>query len=126
MNTAEDFVNWLEGFLDACKDAPTTRQIKEVRKKISAVYQSTDELYNSLWDPSMAPQSTKAFSTITLVQAQKEAVKKQVIQERSNPSKDGIIGGQTPTIDNRSDDEKFLNGLFSGQIDVNKIRQEMA
>ncbi len=73
MNTAEDFVNWLEGFLDACKDAPTTRQIKEVRKKISTVYQSTDELYNSLWDPSMTPQSTKAFSTITLVQAQKEA-----------------------------------------------------
>ena len=73
MNTAEDFVNWLEGFLDACKDAPSTRQIKEVRKKISMVHQSTEEHYNSLWDSSMSPQPTKSFSTITLVQAQKEA-----------------------------------------------------
>jgi len=67
----------------------------------------------------------KLYGT-TLLQAQKEAVKKQVIQERSNPSKDGIIGGQTPTVDNRTDDEKFLRSLFDGQIDVNKIRQEMA
>ena len=73
MTTSEDFVNWLEGFLDACKDAPTTRQIKEVRKKLSTVQQLTEEHYQSLWDPSMATQPAKAFSTITLVQAQKDA-----------------------------------------------------
>jgi hypothetical protein len=67
----------------------------------------------------------KLYGT-TLLQAQKEAAKKQVIQERSNPSKDGIIAGQTPTVDNRTDDEKFIKALFEGQIDVNKIRQEMA
>jgi hypothetical protein len=72
MTTSEDFVNWLEGFLDACKNAPTSQQIKEVRKKISLIRQATTEQYNSLWDPTMQAMPTSSFSTITLVQPPKE------------------------------------------------------
>lgn len=75
MNTAQDFVNWLEGFLDACKNSPTPQQIKEVRKKISAlpkskvtINRSTGEMYNPLWSKSVDPIPADHFSTITLVQ----------------------------------------------------------
>lgn len=33
--TAESIINWLEGYLDACKNKPSASQIKEIRKKIS-------------------------------------------------------------------------------------------
>lgn len=72
MTTSDDFVNWLEGFLDACKNAPTSQQIKEVRKKINVIRQAMPEQYNSLWDPSMNPVPANSFSTITLVQPPKE------------------------------------------------------
>lgn len=34
MQTAESFVNWLEGYLDACNNKLTSNQIKTIRKKI--------------------------------------------------------------------------------------------
>ncbi len=76
MNTPQDFVNWLEGFLDACKNSPTPQQIKEVRKKISAlpvskdrfsVNRATGEVYTPLWGPETQPKSAEFFSTISLV-----------------------------------------------------------
>lgn len=74
MTTSEDFVNWLEGFLDACKDAPTKMQVREIRKKIGVIRQAMPETYNSLWDPNMNPIPTSNFSTITLVQPPKEEI----------------------------------------------------
>jgi hypothetical protein len=75
MTTSEDFVNWLEGFLDACKNAPTSMQIREVRKKIANIRPVAGvEQYNSLWDSNMPPQPTRSFSTITLVQPPKEEI----------------------------------------------------
>lgn len=77
MNTPQDFVNWLEGFLDACKNSPTPQQIKEVRKKMTAlptnkdkysINRSTGEMYNPLWSKSVDPVPADHFSTITLVQ----------------------------------------------------------
>ena len=43
MNTAQDFVNWLEGFLDACKNSPTPQQIREVRKKMAVLPTNKDK-----------------------------------------------------------------------------------
>lgn len=51
-----------------------------------------------------------------LLAAQKEAAKKELIKERSNPSKDGIVGSQTPQTDNRTDDERLIEGILSGEI----------
>jgi hypothetical protein len=77
MNTTQDFVNWLEGFLDACKNSPSPQQIKEVRKKMAAlptskdkfvINRSTGEMYNPLWNKSIDPIPADHFSTITLVQ----------------------------------------------------------
>jgi hypothetical protein len=76
MNTPQDFVNWLEGFLDACKNSPSPQQIKEVRKKIAAlpsikdkglISRSTGEVYNPLWNTSVSSVSADHFPTITLV-----------------------------------------------------------
>ncbi|CAB4159001.1 hypothetical protein UFOVP699_52 [uncultured Caudovirales phage] len=76
MNTAQDFVNWLEGFLDACKNSPSPQQIREVRKKMTSlpktedrlkVNRSTGEVYNSLWSNSVDPVPVDHFSTISLV-----------------------------------------------------------
>jgi hypothetical protein len=71
MTTAENFVNWLEGFLDACNNAPTSKQVKEIRKKIDLHRANDEESYQSLWNPDMPTQSSRAFSTITLVQPPK-------------------------------------------------------
>ena len=76
MNTPENFINWLEGFLDACKNNPTPQQIKEIRKKISAlpvsrerhsITRSTEETYSPLWNAKIEPVSASQFSTIGLV-----------------------------------------------------------
>lgn len=34
MQTADSFINWLEGYLDACNNKLTSNQIKTIRKKI--------------------------------------------------------------------------------------------
>lgn len=77
MKTAQDFVNWLEGFLDACKNAPSPQQVKEIRKKIAVlpkvedkfkINRSTGEMYTPLWSNGPDPLPANHFSTITLVQ----------------------------------------------------------
>lgn len=94
MNTSEDFVNWLEGFLDACKDAPTNKQIKEVRKKITAIRPTVGgERYTSLWDTNIPSQAASSFSTVTLVQP---------------PLKDA-------TSKNESIDEDFIRAIEEGK-----------
>ena len=90
MNTTQDFVNWLEGFLDACKNSPTQMQVREIRKKITALpkvenkyvtNRSTSELYNPLWNTQAGPISTEHFSTITLVQPPKEDLYKEPVND---------------------------------------------
>jgi hypothetical protein len=34
MNNSEKFINWLEGYLDACKNTLDINQVKIIRKKI--------------------------------------------------------------------------------------------
>ena len=34
MNNSEKFINWLEGYLDACKNTLDVTQVKIIRKKI--------------------------------------------------------------------------------------------
>lgn len=75
MNTPENFINWLEGFLDACKNKPTAQQIKEIRKKISELSldvrvthnRSTGEIYTPLWNTQNGAVSADHFPTIGLV-----------------------------------------------------------
>ena len=90
MNTTQDFVNWLEGFLDACKNSPTQMQVREIRKKITALpkvenkyvtNRSTGEIYNPLWNTQAGPISTEHFSTITLVQPPKEDLYKEPVND---------------------------------------------
>lgn len=89
MNAPQDFVNWLEGFLDACKNSPTTQQIKEVRKKIAAlpatkdrytINRSTGEVYNPLWNSQEGAVPTDHFSTITLVQPKNEELDEEFLK----------------------------------------------
>jgi hypothetical protein len=77
MNTPESFINWLEGFLDACKNKPSAQQIKEIRKKISELPTTSDrtvhsrvtgEVYTPLWNNQVDPVPADHFPTITLVQ----------------------------------------------------------
>lgn len=77
MKTTQDFVNWLEGFLDACKNAPSPQQVKEIRKKMIdlpktigsvGINRATGETYNPLWNAKIEPVQADHFSTITLVQ----------------------------------------------------------
>ena len=37
MKTSNDFINWLEGYLDACKNKPSTNQLRVIRKKMTEV-----------------------------------------------------------------------------------------
>jgi hypothetical protein len=76
MNTPENFINWLEGFLDACKNNPSPQQIKEIRKKISAlpsrgdrqaINRVTGEVYNPLWNTQIDAVPVSHFTTIGLV-----------------------------------------------------------
>jgi hypothetical protein len=56
-----------------------------------------------------------------LLQAAKENAKAEVIKSRSNPSKDGMIAGQTPQTDDRPEGQKLLEAFENGQIDWNKF-----
>jgi hypothetical protein len=75
MNTPENFINWLEGFLDACKNKPTAQQIKEIRKKISEIsvdvkvmrHLSKGEIYTPLWNIQNGEVPADHFPTIGLV-----------------------------------------------------------
>lgn len=67
MNTTENFINWLEGFLDACKNKPSAQQIKEIRKKLHEAKGSQDSNYHALWNPTIEPRPISSFSTIGLV-----------------------------------------------------------
>lgn len=49
MNNSENFINWLEGFLDACKNKPNYSQIREIRKKIS-INKSTAPKFTMITD----------------------------------------------------------------------------
>ena len=37
MNNSEKFINWLEGYLDACKNSLDINQVKLIRKKMKEV-----------------------------------------------------------------------------------------
>jgi hypothetical protein len=67
MNTNENFINWLEGFLDACKNKPSAQQIKEIRKKLSEVKNSSEPAYHALWSSNVEPRPINSFPTIGLV-----------------------------------------------------------
>ena len=46
--TPERFADWLRGFLDACGDKPTQKQVEEIRKKLGTVaapYQQPAPIY---------------------------------------------------------------------------------
>lgn len=44
---SESLINWIEGYLDACKNKPTHNQIKEIRKKIEEYRKPS----TSFWSP---------------------------------------------------------------------------
>ena len=65
MQTSEKFIAWLEGYLDASKNALTTPQVKEIRKKITH-YQNlqTAQVLIPLNEPayySLQPQIDEEF-----------------------------------------------------------------
>jgi hypothetical protein len=50
METSEKFINWLEGYLDACKNKLTIPQVKEIRKKITEYHVARESDLLPLWD----------------------------------------------------------------------------
>jgi hypothetical protein len=73
MTNHQNFVNWLEGYLDACKNKLSAPQIKEIRKKMSEIKEdSLSEMYTSLWNSEMPPAQIKDFPTVTLVTPKKD------------------------------------------------------
>lgn len=43
---ADSLINWVEGYLDACKNKPNPNQVKEIRKKIEE-YRKPSPLFSS-------------------------------------------------------------------------------
>lgn len=54
MQTSENFINWLEGYLDACKNNLTANQVREIRKKLIDTKKNTSNSTVALYD-SVAP-----------------------------------------------------------------------
>lgn len=50
MTSSERFINWLEGYLDACKNNLTPNQVREVRKKLVEVKKESSENLIPLYD----------------------------------------------------------------------------
>jgi hypothetical protein len=60
MQNSATFVNWLEGFLDGCGNTPSPKQMKEIRKRLSEISNSTNEMI-PMWE-------TNKMGTVTLTQ----------------------------------------------------------
>jgi hypothetical protein len=54
-----------------------------------------------------------------LLQGAKDAAKAEVIKSRSNPSRDGMIGSQTPQTDDRPEGQKLLEAFENGALNWN-------
>jgi hypothetical protein len=59
METADKFINWLEGYLDASKNRLEPGQVREIRKRITSYHKETREVTIPLWDSAYAA----AFNT---------------------------------------------------------------
>lgn len=55
---ADSLINWIEGYLDACKNKPNPNQVKEIRKKIEE-YRKPNPLSNTLF--TMPPGTTSPY-----------------------------------------------------------------
>ena len=44
MGASEKFINWLEGYLDACKNTLNPAQVREIRKKLVEVRKESTSL----------------------------------------------------------------------------------
>jgi hypothetical protein len=58
MQTPENFINWLEGYLDACNNKLTSTQVKSIRKKIEDL-RSADLVPRLLFDSYQPAQVTQ-------------------------------------------------------------------
>jgi uncharacterized short protein YbdD (DUF466 family) len=50
MTQSEKFINWLEGYLDACKNSLTPAQIREVRKKLNETRKDSSNQLVPIYD----------------------------------------------------------------------------
>ena len=50
METADKFINWLEGYLDASKNRLEPGQIREIRKRIASYHKDVRTATVPLWD----------------------------------------------------------------------------
>jgi hypothetical protein len=48
MLSSNSFINWLEGYLDASKNTLSSAQVREIRKKMKEVKESTPDISNPL------------------------------------------------------------------------------
>ena len=79
MNHSEKFINWLEGFLDACKNSPTQAQVKEIRKKLTGVRATSSNIV-PLYD------TISTSSTLETLNPQIHAEFIQAIEDHKNAS----------------------------------------
>ena len=50
MQTADKFINWLEGYLDASKNKLEPNQVREIRKRILVYHKEPKAAVTPLWD----------------------------------------------------------------------------
>lgn len=76
MTHSEKFINWLEGYLDACKNSLSPAQIREIRKKLNETRNTTSNQIMPIYD---------AYSTtLNNYQMDEEFIK--AIEENKNAS----------------------------------------
>ena len=50
METADKFINWLEGYLDASKNRLEPNQVREIKKRILSYHKEKKEEMTPIWD----------------------------------------------------------------------------
>jgi hypothetical protein len=98
METPEKFLNWLEGYLDASDNTLSTKQVRDIRKKISAVNAASTINYQPTTFSLVQPDSRMTTSSEPIV-----------------PIYDSAISTSTHTVKNiplsETIDEDFLAAI---------------
>jgi hypothetical protein len=75
MKNSEKFINWLEGYLDACRNVLDTSQVKIIRKKIKECQDESTSLIH------YQPTSTTGSGIIPLYDNQKTTFDQNFLEE---------------------------------------------
>ena len=72
MGSPEKFINWLEGYLDACKNTLSPNQVREIRKKLVEVKKESSNLITPLYDSATSTYSNNPIVNEEFIRAIEE------------------------------------------------------